>query len=327
MTEPVRVERLEIPPEAEGERLDRFLAGCLPEFSRSAVQRLIGQGCVRVNGRPETKSSARLHAGGAIEIQAPEPAPATPRAQAIDLDIVYEDAHLLVLNKPPGMVVHPAAGNREGTLVNALLHHCRGLSAIGGVERPGIVHRLDKATSGLMAVAKSDAAHRSLAQQLAARTMKRIYAGVVWGALDPPAGTIAAPIARHPRDRKRMAVVEGGRPAVTHYRTILAAGGLSHVEVTLETGRTHQIRVHMAHVGHPVVGDRQYGVARRSLPERLARLDTRLRPAAARAERQLLHALRLQFRHPISGEWMEFQSPLPEDLAAAIEAIRHAGAA
>jgi 23S rRNA pseudouridine1911/1915/1917 synthase len=318
-----RIERLTVPPNAApAERLDRWLGAHLPDFSRSAAQRLIREGRVRVNGRVETKGSAAVRPGDAVEVELPAPLPAQPAAQEIALDIVYEDPHLLVLNKPVGMVVHPAAGNREGTLVNALLHHCRGLSAIGGVERPGIVHRLDKATSGLLVVAKSDGVHRSLSAQVASREMKRLYAAVVWGRPEPPSGLISAPVGRHPRDRKRMAVVATGRRAVTHYRTVFAAGGLAHVEAALETGRTHQIRVHFAHLNHPVVGDRQYGLTGKHLHERLMTLPPPLRKAAALADHQLLHAYRLKFTHPVTGAPVDFQTELPEDLSRVIEALR-----
>jgi 23S rRNA pseudouridine1911/1915/1917 synthase len=307
---------------ATGQRLDRWVAERLSDYSRSAVQRLIRNGCVRINGRLQTKCGAFIHDGDTVEVEIPPPASAILLAQPIALDILFEDNALLVLNKPPGMVVHPAAGNREGTLVNALLHHCRGLSTIGGVERPGIIHRLDKLTSGLLVVAKSDAAHRHLAAQLANRTMKRTYLAVVWGQPQPPAGTIEAAIGRHPRDRKRMAVrKEGGRRAVTHYRTLAAAGGLAVLELSLETGRTHQIRVHLSHLGHPVIGDEQYGHRGRGLTDRLARLSPALRAAAGAVARQLLHARRLQFVHPTSGDLLEIEAPLPDDVARLVGAI------
>lgn len=322
MTGTPRRERFTVPPEAEGERLDHWLVGCLPEFSRSALQRLVRDGNVSIDGYPRTKPGSQLRAGETVEIRVPPPQRAEPIAQAIDLDIVFEDDDLLVLNKPAGMVVHPAAGNRRGTLVNALLHHCGGLSAIGGVERPGIIHRLDKLTSGLMAVAKNDVAHRHLAAQLADRTMKRTYVAVVWGEPQPPAGTIDAPIGRDRRDRKRMAVVrKGGRRAVTHYRTLHTAGCLSVLELSLETGRTHQIRVHLSHIGRAVVGDEQYGLRGKKSKKRCSDLPAALQGVVARTARQLLHARRLRFVHPTSGETLQFEAPLPDDIACFIAAM------
>ncbi|KPL11150.1 hypothetical protein AMJ85_04365 [candidate division BRC1 bacterium SM23_51] len=316
-----------VPPEAEGERLDRWLAGRLsPDLSRSAVQRLIRDGHVRINARAETKCGAHARPGTTIEVDLPAPQPAIPPSQPIALDILFEDEALIVLNKPAGMVVHPAAGNREGTLVNALLHHCGGLSTIGGVERPGIVHRLDKLTSGLLVVAKSDTVHRHLSGQLADRTMKRTYLAVIWGQLQPPAGTIEAPVGRHPRDRKRMAVLarHTARHAITHYCTAAAATELAVVELSLQTGRTHQIRVHLSHIGHPVVGDTQYGYRGTKLSRRLAELPAALKAPAVAAKRQLLHARRLEFIHPPSGERLEFEAPLPEDVARLVAAIESA---
>jgi 23S rRNA pseudouridine1911/1915/1917 synthase len=308
---------------AAGARLDVWLADRSSDLTRSAVQRLIREGHVRLNGEIETKPGTNLHRGDAIEVSVPAPKSAKPRAEPIALDILFEDDALIVLNKPAGMVVHPAAGNREGTLVNALLHHCGGLAAVGGVERPGIVHRLDKLTSGLMVVAKNDAAHNDLTRQLADRTMKRTYLAVVWGQLQPPEGTIDAAVGRHPRDRKRMAVrPEGGRHAVTHYRTLAATGQLSVIELSLETGRTHQIRVHLAHRGHPVVGDVQYGCTGKKHRNRLVNLPPQLRAPVEGAERQLLHARRLEFAHPETGAPLTFEADLPDDVARVITAIR-----
>jgi len=317
-----RTERLTVSAEGDGERLDRWLSQKMPELSRSALQRLIREGRVRLDGKTETKCGAKLHGGQIVELDLPKPEPAAPRPEPIALDVVYEDEQLIVVNKPAGMVVHPAAGNRENTLVNALLHHCRDLSGIGGVERPGIVHRLDKQTSGLLVAAKNDAAHRELSRQLADRTMKRSYVAVVWGEPQPPCGTIAAPIGRHPRDRKRMAVVPlGGRDATTHYRTVVSAAGLAVLELTLETGRTHQIRVHLRHIGHPVLGDEQYGLRGGKLADRLGALPSLLREVASAAARQMLHAFRLRFVHPTTGRALEFKVPLPGDLAPLVEAV------
>jgi len=322
MSGEARHELFAVSPADAGRRLDQWLAEHLGDFSRSAVQRLVRNGHVRINGCAQIKCSAPVRAGDQVEIEVPAPVPAIPQPQSIALDIVFEDEAVLVLNKPPGMVVHPAAGNREGTLVNALLYHCRGLSIIGGVERPGIVHRLDKLTSGLMVVAKNDLAHRQLTAQIAHRTMKRTYRAVVWGAPQPPSGTITAAIGRHPTDRKRMAVLTaGGRHAVTHYRTLAGAGGLAVVELSLETGRTHQIRVHLSHIGHPVVGDKQYGYHGKKLSDAEASLPPRLRTLAVAASRQFLHACRLRFVHPRSGELIELEAPLPNDMVPLVAAI------
>lgn len=314
--------RYSVTRDADGERLDRWLGRQLVDFSRSAVQKLIREGNVRVNDRVEKKCGATVHGGDAVEVVLPPPAPAAPRPEPIALDIIFEDDALIVLNKPAGMVVHPAAGNREGTLVNALLHHCKGLSAIGGVERPGIIHRLDKLTSGVLVVAKNDLAHRRLSEQLARRQMRRSYVAVVWGEPQPPEATIEAPIGRHPRDRKRMAVTpEGGRQAVTHYRTLLALEGLAVLEISLQTGRTHQIRVHLCHWGHPVVGDTQYGLRPRKVADRMSRLPPAVQQAVSGVTRQLLHAHRVRFVHPVSGQPVEFEAPLAEDIAQVVRAM------
>ncbi|MCI8442706.1 MAG: RluA family pseudouridine synthase [Provencibacterium sp.] len=283
-------------PEQEGARLDSALAA-LCSAARTEVQRWIEAGAVCLNGRP-ARSSARLREGDILSLIRPEPVEWRVQAQQLPLHIIYEDAALLVVNKPKGMVVHPAPGNPDGTLVNALLWHCRGeLSGIGGVLRPGIVHRIDKDTSGLLAVAKTDAAHRSLAEQIAAHRFLREYRAVVYGALKEQEGTVNAPIGRHPADRKRMAVNEkNGKPACTHYRLVEPLDGFSHIACRLETGRTHQIRVHMASIGHPVAGDPVYG------PKRVI----------TSLQGQCLHAKTLGFLHPLSGEMLRFDCPLPE---------------
>lgn len=279
-----------------GERLDSALAA-LSGAARTEVQRWIASGAVLLGGRP-AKGSTRLKEGERITLLRPEPVEWKIEAQPLPLDIVYEDAALLVINKPKGMVVHPAPGNPDGTLVNALLWHCRGeLSGIGGVVRPGIVHRIDKDTSGLLAVAKTDAAHRSLAGQIASHRFLREYRAVIYGHLGEPEGTVDAPIGRHPTDRKRMAVNDkNGKPARTHYRLVEELKGFSHIACRLETGRTHQIRVHMASIGHPVAGDPVYG------PKKVI----------AALQGQCLHAKTLGFLHPQTGEQMQFDSPLPE---------------
>jgi 23S rRNA pseudouridine1911/1915/1917 synthase len=314
--------RAEVPAELAGERLDKFLAGAVPGLSRARIQALIADGLVSERGAPATKGSVKVAPGQIFDIILPQPEPARPKAEAIDLHILYEDSALLVLDKPAGMVVHPAAGNPAGTLVNALLAHCgESLSGIGGVKRPGIVHRLDKDTSGLMVVAKSDAAHQGLSAQFADRSLSRSYKAVVFGAPSPGEGSISAPIARSKSDRKKMAVAAAGKPAVTHYRVERALGpAASLVDCELETGRTHQIRVHMSHIGHPVVGDAAYGgrAARRGLE----RMSDTAKALAQSMGRQALHAYALRFVHPESGEEMEFESGLPADIRLLIETLQ-----
>ncbi|HIV17985.1 MAG TPA: RluA family pseudouridine synthase [Candidatus Merdivicinus intestinigallinarum] len=298
-------------PEDAGSRLDAFLALNLEGKTRSAVQKLMDQGKVLVNGKTGRKND-KVKPGDSIQVEIPEPEPLELLPQDIPLDIVYEDEHLLVVNKPKGMVVHPAPGNPDGTLVNALLYHCgESLSGINGVIRPGIVHRIDKDTSGLLMVAKNDLAHQSLAAQIAAHTFTRMYNTVVYGNLKTDEGTISAPIARHPTDRKKMAVVPGGREAVTHYRVLERLPGFTLVECRLETGRTHQIRVHMAHIGHPVAGDPVYG------PKK----------CITSLNGQCLHARLLGFVHPATGEYMEFDSGLPPYFTDFLEKLRRKGGA
>lgn len=298
-------------PGDAGSRLDAFLALNLEGKTRSAVQKLMDQGKVLVNGKAGRKND-KVKPGDSIRVEIPEPEPLELLPQDIPLDIVYEDEHLLVVNKPKGMVVHPAPGNPDGTLVNALLYHCgQSLSGINGVIRPGIVHRIDKDTSGLLMVAKNDLAHQSLAAQIAAHTFTRMYNTVVYGNLKTDEGTISAPIARHPTDRKKMAVVPGGREAVTHYRALERLPGFTLVECRLETGRTHQIRVHMAHIGHPVAGDPVYG------PKK----------CITSLNGQCLHARLLGFVHPATGEYMEFDSGLPPYFTDFLEKLRRKGGA
>lgn len=280
-----------------GLRLDRYLALELPDFSRSRLQALIDQGFVRLNGEPPRRSD-RLRADDQISIQIPATDKIEAGAEAIPLDLLFEDEHLLVINKAAGMVVHPGAGNQKHTLVNALLHHCTALSGIGGKERPGIVHRLDKETSGCLIVAKTDAAHRYLSKQFADRTVQKIYLALVSGKLRKPSGTIDAPIARHPIHRQRMSIsrTNRGRSALTEYRVLRASRELSLVECVLHSGRTHQIRVHLHHLGHPVLGDKLYASKiARSYP------------------RQMLHAWKLGFTHPLSRELLSFEAKLPAD--------------
>jgi len=315
-----------VPADSDGQRLDQAAAQLAGDLSRAAAQRLIVQGLCLLNGKP-AKRADRVAQGDRIALTILPPAPTEVVAEDIPLHIVFEDAHLIVINKPSGMVVHPAAGNPRGTLVNALLWHCKDLSGIGGELRPGIVHRLDKETSGLLVAAKSDAAHRGLAQQIAGRTAKRTYWGLVWGEPSPREGRIDAPVARHPRHRQLMGVVPGGRDAVTHYRVLetfrvgtgKSGASVSLVEFDLETGRTHQIRVHMSHVGHPVLGDPAYG-RQRTLPPSTSK---GLGEAVEGLEGQALHAKRLGFAHPITGEPMQFEADLPADFRRVLGILRH----
>jgi len=292
-------------PREAGRRLDLFLAARLAGFSRSRAQHLVAGGRATVNGSP-ARSSMRLRPGDLVRVELPPPVNSKAEPEDLPLEIVYEDDHLLVVNKPRGMVVHPAAGHSSGTLVNALLYRVRDLSGIGGVLRPGIVHRLDRDTSGLLVVAKNDAAHGALAAQLKDRRMTREYLALVRGRLEGE-GTVEAPVGRHPVDRKRMAVVPGGKPALTRFKVLAPYPDYTLLSLKLATGRTHQIRVHMAHIGHPVAGDPVYG-GRCGLP----------------LSGQFLHAARLAFDHPVTGERMVFQVPLPPELASVLATLGEA---
>ncbi len=308
--------------EGAGGRLDRLLADRLPQYSRSRLKALIEDGRVSCAGATISEPSYRVKPGQSFTLTVPAPVAAAPVAEPIALDIVYEDAHLLVIDKPAGLVVHPAPGNPDGTLVNALLAHCgTELAGIGGVRRPGIVHRLDKDTSGLMVVAKTDAAHSALTGQFSARTVIRAYAALVWGVPRPPRGEIEGNIGRSPRNRKKMAVLKrGGRTALTRYRVLRAFGATaSLVECRLATGRTHQIRVHLAHRGHAVIGDATYGGGARQARARA--LDPATAAAIAGLGRQALHARSLGFRHPASAEALEFESDLPNDIRDIIDCL------
>ena len=301
--EPIRLRASE---ESKNQRLDAFLASSLDGLTRSQATRLIESGEVAVNGRAVGKSY-KLAGGEDIAVTLPEPEPVEAVPQDIPLDVVYEDADVIVVNKPSGMVVHPAPGHPDGTLVNALLYHCAGtLSGIGGALRPGIVHRIDRDTSGLIIAAKNDAAHQYLSAQLADHTLARTYECIVVGKLREDRGTVDAPIARHPTDRKRMAVVAGGREAVTHWEVIARYPGYTHVRCRLETGRTHQIRVHMAYIGHPILGDTVYG-AKKEVPGLTG---------------QCLHAVGLRFLHPRTHEVVELSCPLPEEFTRMLQKIR-----
>ncbi|HHV57031.1 MAG TPA: RluA family pseudouridine synthase [Firmicutes bacterium] len=298
---------LTVRPEEAGTRLDVFLAAAGLGLSRSQAQRLIAEDRVTVNGQT-AKASLRLTAGMEVRAVVPPPHPLAVEAEPLPLNIVYEDEHLIVLDKPAGVVVHPAPGHAGGTLVNALLAHCGpGLKGIGGVLRPGIVHRLDKDTSGLLVVAKSEAAQRGLSSAIKVHEVERAYLCLAFGVLAPDVSTVDAPIGRHPVQRKKMAVVEhNGRPARTHLYVRERFSRYTFLEARLETGRTHQIRVHLAFIGHPVVGDPVYGRRQGNLG----------------LKRQFLHAARLSFVHPVNGKELAFTSPLPSDLAAVLAALR-----
>jgi 23S rRNA pseudouridine1911/1915/1917 synthase len=293
------------------DRLDRFLTDHLPDLSRSRIQKLIEQAQVEVNGQICTSKKATVQTGDRICLTIPDAAPLDLQAESIPLDILYEDDHLIILNKPVGLVVHPAPGHAGGTLVNALLAHCQNLAGIGGVQRPGIVHRLDKDTSGAIAIAKTDFAHQHLQAQFKTKTARREYLAIVYGAPSTPSGTIDAPIGRHPVDRKRMAVVpedKGGRRAVTHWQVEERLANYTLVRFQLETGRTHQIRVHGAHIGHPVVGDLTYSLGR---------------SVGVNLPGQALHAWKLRLQHPVTGEWVEAIAPPPPIFTKLLEVLRN----
>jgi 23S rRNA pseudouridine1911/1915/1917 synthase len=299
------------------ERLDRFLAESLPELSRSQVKRLIDEGRVHQDGKP-VKAGARLKGGEDLVISLPEPAPAAAISEEIPLNILYEDPLLVVVNKPAGMVVHPAPGHHQGTLVNALLHHCQDLSGIGGELRPGIVHRLDKGTSGVMVATKNDLAHNHLARQFKDHSITRRYVALVHGLWPEKRGIVDKQIGRHPTQRKKMSSAgRTGRRAVTHWQVLqrFEQDRLTLVELTLETGRTHQIRVHFAEMQRPVVGDPVYGGAGRTK----SLSDPELRNLVNRLDRQALHARLLGFIHPESGTYLEFSAPLPEDMQGILD--------
>ncbi len=318
--------------EHKGWRLDRFLAKAAPELSRSRIQALIAQGMVAGGGQDAIQdANHRVRPGETYRIALPPPAPAEPQPQAIPLTVLYEDADLIVIDKPAGLVVHPAAGNLDGTLVNALLAHCGpSFSGIGGVARPGIVHRLDKDTSGVLVAAKNERAMRSLAKQFAAHAVERVYNAVVWGAPAAASGFVEGNLGRNPFDRKRMAVPRGGgKPAKTNYRVLERFGSrfegakplASLLECRLETGRTHQIRVHLAHIGHPLIGDSTYGRARQTPRPRNEQEQTAYQ-AVTQFPRQALHAGVLAFFHPSKQRTMRFETPWPADLQNLLRALR-----
>ncbi len=293
--------------EEDGLRLDRFLADVLEELSRSQIQRLLEEGAVRRDGRPVRKSD-RTAAGTRYEVEVPPPKELGILPENIPLDVAYEDGDVIVINKPKGLVVHPAAGHWSGTLVNALLYHCRDLSGIGGTLRPGIVHRIDKDTSGLLIAAKNDFAHQALAAQLKDHSLARTYEAIVCGSVREDRGTVSAPIGRSPADRKKMAVVPDGREAVTHWEVVGRYRGYTHLRLRLETGRTHQIRVHMAWRSHPILGDTVYGHKKPELGQ----------------SSQCLHARALTFRNPRTGEPVTVTCPLPDYFQDVLQKLERA---
>lgn len=314
MNRGVSIIKARVPETAAGWRLDRALADAVPTLSRERLKTLIAAGNVTLAGVAVRDPAKKALAGNVFAVAVPDPIAAHNEAQDIPLTIAFEDEHLIVVDKPAGLVVHPAAGNLDGTLVNALLHHCQGsLSGIGGVARPGIVHRIDKDTSGLMIAAKTDRAHEGLAKQFADHSIDRRYLAIVGGRPIPPAGTVDAPLARSPHNRKKVAIVATGKRAVTHYRTVEPLRAATLVECRLETGRTHQVRVHMASIGHPLLGDPAYGKTRTEHKGVLTRLDF---------ARQALHAARLGFIHPISRETLAFESALPADMQELFTQLR-----
>ncbi len=323
---PTGTRHLEVADSASaGQRLDRFLAARLPALSRSAVKRLILDGRLSLGAETIMDPSRMVKQGESYLLEIPPPAPARPEGQAMALDVLHEDDDILVVDKPAGLVVHPAPGNPDRTLVNALIAHCgETLSGIGGERRPGIVHRLDKDTSGIMVVAKNDAAHRVLAARFAAHDIVREYRALVWGRPNPTRGLVEGAIGRDPANRKRMAVVQrGGKPARTHYATLRRfEPGAAELACRLETGRTHQIRVHLAHIGHPVIGDPLYSRAR---ARRVKALGEPLQARLGDFARQALHAGLLGFRHPARGEALEFRSEPPADYLALAAALGVAG--
>ncbi len=302
--------------EQAGERLDRWLSEQLPDLSRSRLQKLIEQGQVQVNGQVCTSKKATVQTGDRVQVEIPDVQPLELQPEKIPLDILYEDEHLLIVNKPAGLVVHPAPGHESGTLVHALLAHCQTLSGlntlpgIGGVQRPGIVHRLDKDTSGAIAIAKTDQAHHHLQAQLKAKTARRDYLAVVYGSPAAERGTIDLPIGRHPVDRKKMAIVsedKGGRRAVTHWRVLERLGNYTLMHFQLETGRTHQIRVHSSHIGHPILGDPVYSSQR---------------CVGVNLPGQMLHAWKLRLQHPVSGSWIEVTATPPSVFKTLLEVLK-----
>ncbi|OUC11971.1 MAG: pseudouridine synthase [Alkalinema sp. CACIAM 70d] len=306
---------LELQVESPGQRLDVYLADRITDLSRSRFQKLIAEGCVQVNGQTCTAKKATVQLGDSLTVTIPPTEPLDLQPEAIPLDILYEDASLVVINKPAGMVVHPSIGHLRGTLVNAMLAHCAAqgetLPGINGVQRPGIVHRLDKDTTGAIVVAKTEQALQNLQDQFREKTARRSYVAVVYGAPSHDSGTVDEPIGRHPRDRQKMGIVpedRGGRRAVTHWSVKERLGNFTLIDFELETGRTHQIRVHIAHIGYPIVGDPVYATGRKAIGVNL--------PG------QALHAWRLRLQHPVTADWIEAIAPLPESLTKLLDVLR-----
>jgi len=316
------VQERSVPPEEAGKRLDAAIPALFPRLTRSQAQRLIREGRVTVGGRV-VKGSHKVKAGDEIVLSLPEPAPSALKPEQIPLDVLFEDEHLIVVNKPAGMVVHPGAGVKSGTLVNALLAHCKDLSGIGGVVRPGIVHRLDKGTSGLLVAAKTDEAHLNLARQISSREAVRQYLAVVWGVVGDDRGRIEAPIGRSAHHRKKMAVdSRRGRQAATKYEVLERFRFATLVSATLETGRTHQIRVHFSHLGHPVFGDPQYG-GRTKAASWLGGSDRKAASELLRMiDRPALHAAALRFAHPVTGRLLSFEARPPSDIMKLLDSLR-----
>jgi 23S rRNA pseudouridine1911/1915/1917 synthase len=306
-----------VTPDLDGVRLDRVLAGLLPERSRSTYARLIGEGRVTIEGKAASRSSETVNAGQMLEVDLPDPLPSTVESQDLPLTILFEDDDIAVLDKRAGIVVHPSAGHTDRTLVNALLFHVRDLSGIGGEIRPGIVHRLDRDTSGVLIIAKNDAAHRALTAEWGTDRVRKEYTALVYGKPEPDHGTIDAPIGRDPHERKRMAIVAGGRRAVTEFETLESLRYVALLRCRLRTGRTHQIRVHLKSIGHPIVGDPLYsGPQWRGIPDKL------LQKALASFDRQALHASLIRFPHPRTGQMMTVEAPLPDDFAKLLALLR-----
>ena len=308
---------IEVPLAAIGNRLDHFLVSALSPLSRNRIARLIDEGCVSLASGTPVKSGLKLKGGELLEITIPEPEPIEALPEDIPLNILYEDSSVIVIDKEAGMVVHPAAGHSSGTLVNALLFHCKDLSGVGGMLRPGIVHRLDKDTSGVMMATKNDHAHKELSAQFKLHTIKRRYKALVYGVMDQ-GGKIDLPLGRHPVDRQKIAVIANGRNAITHWRVLEHFQGVSFVELRLETGRTHQIRVHLSKSGHPVIGDQKYASVKRSVEIR----SKLVKDKVVSLKRQALHACVLGFKHPDTGEYMEFSSELPDDMKEIMTLLR-----
>ena len=317
-----------VEPQDAGKRLDVYLAERIPEISRSHIQKLIARACVTVNGST-ARSGYKIQTGEALRVEIPPPEPADISPEQIPLDVAYEDEHIIVINKPKSMTVHPAPGHRSGTLVNAVVAYSDDLSGIGGTERPGIVHRLDKNTSGLLVVAKTDAAHSSLQAQIQSRSAERKYLALVWGSTNFNEAVVDAPIGRHPTDRQKQAVIKDterytAREAITHLKVLERCDGFTFLEAKLDTGRTHQIRVHCVFIGHPVVGDPTYGGTKRAMPSSYGKLDAPdLLQLIEALQGQALHAYSLSFDHPATGKRLSFEVPMPSDTAALVDWLRN----